>query len=93
MIKHRWIVIAVIAALPVSVAADVIKLPGGEAEVVAASDGPRRGMAKAQVEQRYGAPVHQQAAIGEPPISRWDYPRYSVYFEHDRVLHAVAHQP
>jgi hypothetical protein len=22
-------------------------------------------------------------AVGEPPISRWDYPVYSVYFEKD----------
>jgi hypothetical protein len=23
------------------------------------------------------------------PITRWDYPQFSVYFEHDRVLHSV----
>ena len=26
----------------------------------------------------------------QPPITRWDYPAFSVYFEHDRVIHAVA---
>jgi hypothetical protein len=29
--------------------------------------------------------------VGHPPITRWDYPAYSVFFEHDHVLHTVAH--
>jgi hypothetical protein len=28
-------------------------------------------------------------AVGEPPISRWEYTGYTVYFEHDLVLHSV----
>ena len=28
-------------------------------------------------------------ALGNPPITRWDYPQFSVYFENDRVLHTV----
>jgi hypothetical protein len=30
------------------------------------------------------------SAVEQPPITRWDYPAFSVYFEHDRVIHAVA---
>jgi hypothetical protein len=55
----------------------------------AAGDRPNRGSSMATVESRYGAPSNRHAAIGSPPISRWDYPRFSVYFEHDRVLHTV----
>ena len=55
----------------------------------AAGDRPNRGSSMATVESRYGAPSNRHAAVGMPPISRWDYPQFSVYFEHDRVLHAV----
>lgn len=51
---------------------------------------PTRGMSMVQVEQRFGEPEQRWPAVGEPPISRWTYPRYTVYFEHDRVLNAVV---
>jgi hypothetical protein len=28
--------------------------------------------------------------VGAPPITRWDYPNFSVFFEGDRVIHAVV---
>jgi hypothetical protein len=28
--------------------------------------------------------------VGEPPISRWDYPAYSVFFEGPFVIHTVV---
>jgi hypothetical protein len=45
------------------------------------------------VEARFGAPQNRHAAVGAPPITRWDYPGYAVFFEHDRVIHAVATAP
>jgi hypothetical protein len=44
----------------------------------------------AQVEAKYGAPREKHAAVGKPPITRWDYEALSVYFENDRVIHAVV---
>lgn len=55
----------------------------------AAGDHPSRGSTMATVESRYGAPTNRHAAVGNPPITRWDYPGFSVYFENDRVLHTV----
>jgi hypothetical protein len=55
----------------------------------AAAERPNRGSTMAQVESRYGQPTNRHAAVGNPPITRWDYPQFSVYFENDRVLHAV----
>lgn len=52
---------------------------------------PSRGSSMATVEARFGAPQSRQAAVGQPPITRWDYPGFSVYFEHSHVIHAVAH--
>lgn len=50
---------------------------------------PMRGTTQAQVESKYGSPVSRKAAVGEPPISSWEYQDFTVYFEYDRVIHAV----
>jgi hypothetical protein len=54
---------------------------------------PPRGMSMGSVESRYGAPAERFAAVGDPPITRWVYPSFVVYFEHSTVLHAVARRP
>jgi hypothetical protein len=51
---------------------------------------PPRGATQATVEARFGAPVQRHPTVGQPPITRWDYPGFAVFFEHDRVIHAVA---
>lgn len=58
----------------------------------AGSDGghPSRGMTQQSVESKFGSPVSVQAAVGEPPITRWVYQDFVVYFEHDKVIHAVS---
>jgi hypothetical protein len=53
---------------------------------------PTRGMEMIRVEQRFGAPAERVPAVGEPPISRWVYPGYTVYFEGSLVLHSVIHR-
>jgi hypothetical protein len=55
-----------------------------------ATELPKRGSTMAAVEARFGAPTTKHAAVGNPPITRWDYAGYSVYFEHQHVVHAVA---
>ena len=50
---------------------------------------PARGTSKAQVEKHFGAPTDRVAAVGDPPISSWVYPGFTVYFEYDHVIHAV----
>jgi len=50
---------------------------------------PNRGAHMSSVEQRYGAPSVRYAAVGNPPITRWDYPTMVIFFENDRVIHAV----
>lgn len=53
---------------------------------------PASGMSMDTVKQRFGEPVEVYSAVGEPPITRWGYGGYSVYFEHDRVITTVVHQ-
>ncbi len=54
-------------------------------------DLPSRGMSMSEVQKRFGAPLVKRAAVGEPPIARWVYQSYTVYFEGKYVLHAVLH--
>lgn len=58
---------------------------------------PARGQSMAQVEAAFGAPQQKHAPVGggnavTPPITRWDYAEFSVYFENDRTLNAVLKQ-
>ncbi len=59
---------------------------------VRASDVPRpaAGLTMKTVEQRFGAPSERHPAVGTPAITRWDYAAFAVYFEKDRVIHAVV---
>jgi len=51
---------------------------------------PARGMTMNQVASKFGAPVTKVPAVGKPPISRWEYPGFVVYFEADHVIHSVV---
>lgn len=53
---------------------------------------PGRGMSMDQVESLFGAPTDRVERVGQPPISRWIYGNFTVYFEDDIVLHAVTHK-
>lgn len=54
------------------------------------TNAPRRGMTMQRVESTWGQPQRRRAAVGQPPITRWEYNGFVVYFEHDRVIHTVA---
>ena len=52
---------------------------------------PKRGMTMDQVKARFGEPAVEHPWVGDPPITRWDYDKYSVFFEHQYVLTSVIH--
>jgi outer membrane protein assembly factor BamE (lipoprotein component of BamABCDE complex) len=52
---------------------------------------PGRGSTMHQVEAKFGTPAKRYPAVGKPPITRWDYPSFSVFFEYNRVVHSVVH--
>jgi hypothetical protein len=57
---------------------------------------PARGLTMTSVEAKFGAPSSRHSAVGAPPITRWDYGQFAVFFEKDRVIDAVippASQP
>lgn len=43
----------------------------------------------ANVEHIFGTPQEKDDPVGKPPITRWIYPDYVVYFEYNLVLHTV----
>jgi hypothetical protein len=51
---------------------------------------PTRGMTMNQVATKFGSPVTRVPAVGKPPISRWEYPGFVVYFESEHVIHSVV---
>jgi len=50
---------------------------------------PLRGSTMDTVRSQYGEPDKAFAAVGQPPITRWEYAAFSVYFEHNHVINAV----
>ncbi|TNF33748.1 MAG: hypothetical protein EP315_08035 [Gammaproteobacteria bacterium] len=52
---------------------------------------PRASMTMDQVTAEFGEPEKKHEAVGIPPITRWDYAGFSVFFENKRVLHSVVH--
>ena len=83
-------VAAVCLALPADARAEQLTL----GKTVVRADAPSRGLSMAQVERRYGAPLDKLPTAGggaprQPPINRWRYQGFTVYFERDRVIHSV----
>lgn len=83
--------LAAVLSLPVMLPAqaDTLLIERTRAEKAVAQDLPSRGMTMQQVEARFGAPQEVKPAVGEPPITRWVYKDFIVYFEHQYVLHSV----
>ncbi len=67
--------------------ADTLDMNGTDA--MSGSVGPASGMTQESVEATYGSPNAKRVAVGEPPISSWEYDGFVVFFEYDRVIHAV----
>lgn len=72
------------------VAAEEIRIPVGEqAKDQAPVDMPTKGMSKERVKALFGSPLEEIPAKGQPPISRWKYQEFTVYFDSDIVIHCV----
>lgn len=92
--SHLSIIAILLAGTASAAEGDVLQVPPAAPEALAAPAAvemamPVRGMTTTQVEQKFGAPQEKIPAVGEPPISRWEYADYTVYFEHQYVIHSV----
>lgn len=91
----RSTLLALLLVLPITptAIADVLELPEQSAD--AAVFKPEKGSSMKSVLREFGAPSRKHAAVGggsrrQPPITRWDYPGFAVFFEHDHVVDAVV---
>jgi hypothetical protein len=50
---------------------------------------PQRHQTSQSVIEQFGEPAAKHPATGTPPISRWDYEYFGVYFESGHVIHTV----
>lgn len=81
-------IFGVAGAVNISFAED-IKVPVGEQGQSSTAPLPKTGMTKDQVEKQFGEPAEKVDPVGNPPISKWKYADYVVYFEYDHVIHSV----
>ncbi len=73
--------------------AKVISIADQSNQVENSSQGvlrPTQGMSMAFVEQQFGQALQKYDAIGDPPISRWIYTDFEVFFEYKLVIHSVV---
>lgn len=79
-----------LSALPLVAQADTLEIPVGEqgAGTIAL---PVRGQLQRSVLDQFGLPDEEHKPVGNPPITRWDYRDFSVYFENTHVVDSVRH--
>ncbi|MBU1330313.1 MAG: phosphodiesterase [Gammaproteobacteria bacterium] len=77
--------------LPLCSHAETLQIPLGAQGAESANDLPRRGESRRAVLERFGLADEEHPSVGQPPITRWDYRTFSVYFEYDHVVNSVRH--
>jgi hypothetical protein len=101
MLRQRFARAALAASLIASASLWAASVTPAYAEDVAvpaaapakSGDRPANGMHMAAVEAKYGAPAARHDAVGQPPITRWDYADMVLFFENDLLIHAVLLHP
>lgn len=53
---------------------------------------PARGDLMSKVESTFGPPLHRVGPVGEPPITRWVYESFTVFFENSHVITTVVNK-
>lgn len=86
--RHIYFTALVVWGLNASVHADTLVIQAVDQTSNIAR--PNKGETMAHVETEYGKPEAIVAAVGQPPITRWGYADFTVYFEGESVIRAVA---
>lgn len=89
-----WTFTAIIA-LPNTVNADnlvipdITTMPKKNQEAI---DRPARSMTMDQVRAEFGEPLKIIGPVGDPPITRWVYDKFTVHFERQYVIHSSVNR-
>ena len=89
--KYLSLLLLSAALLPLSLTeaqADTLLIE--KIETAQAVDRPSRGQNMERVRSAFGEPASVKAAVGDPPITRWVYEDFTVYFEHQLVITSVV---
>lgn len=86
--RYRYLLLAAVFLSSLA-GAETIAVDNGIAVKESDVATPARGMTMDQVATKFGTPVSKVPAVGKPPISRWQYPGFVVYFESEHVIHSV----
>jgi len=86
----KFALLASLICSPLSLSADTLSIINAPENSEQGIPRPTRGMNMQQVETNFGTPINIISAVGEPPITRWVYDKYTVYFEHQYVIHAAV---
>lgn len=77
---------------PTALLADTLTIPlGNQGAELDTRNLPHKGQSKRLVLERFGLADEEHKPVGQPPITRWDYREFSVYFEYDHVINSVRH--
>ena len=86
-LKMKTILLITFLSLSLPVFSDVLLIDRVEAKQ--GVDVPAKSATMSQVKSHFGDPIHEYPAVGNPPITRWEYDNFVVYFEHQNVITSV----
>ncbi len=87
----RTLGLILLMVMTLSSQAQTLEIPVGEQGDPQLTQLPQTGESRRSVLERFGLADQEHAPVGQPPITRWDYREFSVYFEYDHVVNSVRH--
>jgi hypothetical protein len=83
------------AGLPMFATADTLAVPAADNSTATNTALPHKGELQSQVLKTFGEPQKKHPSVGgespkHPPITRWDYAGFSVFFENSHVVDTVV---
>ena len=90
MLKHSvFAILLTILGAPITVFSDTLLIDELDSAQTSDTSRPTRGMTMDKVTSTWGEPVSRISPVGDPPIARWEYNDFVVYFEYQNVIHSV----
>lgn len=86
-LKMKTVLLIATIVLTFTASGDVLLMDRVEAKQ--GIDVPSKSSSMNQVRNQFGDPKQEYAAVGNPPITRWEYDNFVVYFEYEHVITSV----
>lgn len=92
--RKTFLMTFLLLAVPFPASAEALEMPAAESAAAPSIALPAKGSLTTEVRKIFGEPTTKHPAVGggsrqQPPITRWDYPGFSVFFENNHVVDAV----